>query len=111
MLPGQHILSIESVQKHAEDSYLMTISFIQALHRDATKVKLAHCQNDLKAIAKQNLIAQILDHYNQEFIIKVRGRVSNSQYSLYKITAASSYKCTFDHMFTFKILFLITENC
>ena len=41
MLPGQHILSIESVQKHAEDSYLMTISFIQALHRDATKVKLA----------------------------------------------------------------------
>jgi len=26
--------------------------------------------------------------------------VSNSQYSLYNITAPSSYKCTFDHIFS-----------
>ena len=45
-----------------------------------------------------------LHSFHLEFIIKVRGRVSNSLYSLYKITATSSYKCTFDHMFTFKML-------
>ena len=49
--------------------------------------------------------------FDQEFIIYIKERVSSSRYTLYKNPASSSYKYSFDHIFTFRVILMMIKNC
>ena len=51
-----------------------------------------------------------VNRFDQEFIIYIKERVSSSRYTLYKHPASSSYMCSFDHIFTLRVILIMIKN-